>query len=238
MKTKYKFFITGGIIFGTVLILLLNYPLPYVLKQSFSDADTFWSMMTAVSTIGALIAAICAVFFTFKAWKFEKLPVVHAIGTFIISTKVRTNVLRDKFIDRPNSPHTLQLVNVGRGPAKNIIPSVGKEEERQGRFLEEINPHAFSLPSNQGTRIFNETLRVHGLRFVANNNYSIEFDKNLKIAYFYIRFKDYADKSYLTKVTIKRVNQVDDRELDKLIKMDDGIEVWKVADNTNEEAFE
>jgi len=234
MKINSKYFVLGGILFSFILLLLFR-PWVYPLLQiSFSEANLFWSMLTAVSTTGALIAAIYAVFFTFKAWELEKLPAVHAIGTFIISTKVKTNKIRDKFIERPDSPHTLQLVNVGRGPAKNIVPSVGKEEKRQGRFLEEINPHAFSLPSNQGTKVFNETLRIHGLRFASGNDYEIEFDENRKTAYFYIRFEDYVDKLYLTKVTIKRVNQVDDEELDKLIKADDGIEVWKVVDNMNE----
>ena len=234
MKISYKYFVLGGVL-GFLILLLLFRPWIYPLLQtSLTETNLFWSMLTAVSTTGALIAAICAVFFTFKTWEFEKLPVVHVIGTFIISTKVKTNKLRDKFIDRPDSPHTLQLVNVGRGSAKNIIPSVGKEEKRQGRFLEEINPHAFSLPSNQGTKVFNETLRIHGLRFVSGNDYEIEFDENRKTAYFYIRFEDYIDKPYLTKVTIKRVNQVDDEELDKLIKADEGIEVWKVVDNMNE----
>lgn len=233
MKISCKYFIIGGV-FGLIL-LLLSRPWTYPLLQiSFTEANLFWSMLTAISTTGALIAAIFAAYFAFKTWRLEKEPIVHAMGTFIISTSVKTNADRDNFINRKDSLHTLHLVNVGRGSAKNIMPSTGKTKELQGKFLEEINPHSFSLPSNQGTRVFKETLRVHGTRFTQKNPYKLEFIDNNRIAFFYLHYEDHAGKLYLTKVKIQRVEQVDDQNLDKLIKDNKGIEVWKVMENIDE----
>lgn len=192
------------------------------------------SLGVALGAIIAAIAASVAAYFAFKTWGLEKLPVVHAMGTFIISTKVGTNGNRDSFIDKEGSQHTLQLINVGRGSAQNVIPSTGKTKERRGRLLEEINPHSFSLPSNQGTKVFKETLRVHGQRFVTGNKYELEFENDRKTAYFYVHFEDYTGKPYLTKAKIERVNHVDDQRLDRLIKDNKGIEIWKVMENINE----
>jgi hypothetical protein len=192
-------------------------------------------MLTAVSTMGAFIAAAYAVKYAFKTWELEKKPIVHTMGTFIIATKVKARKNRDYFIDKKMSPHTLQLINVGRGPAKNVIPSTGKTKETQGRFLEEINPHSFSLPSNYGTRILKEILRIHGTRFTAHNSYKLEFIDGGRRGFFYIHYEDCEDKPYLTKVEIERVNLVDDENLNKLIKdANSGIEVWKVVRNSDE----
>ncbi len=230
MRIKYGYFIVGGIVTGTVLIFLLNYLSPCILKQSFSDANTFWSMITNIFTIGAFTTAIIAVIYAYKTWGLEKLPVVHAIGTFIISTKTKTNQLRDQAIFEKNSIHTLQVVNVGRGPAKKIVPSVRKNIS--GRLLEAVNPHSFSLPANKGTKEFEEILQVHGQRFVRGDEYELELEEDRKKAFFYIQFEDYKGHPFTTKVIIEKVEQADGK-LDKLIKTN-GIEIWKVMDNTVE----
>ena len=193
--------------------------------------NLLWEPITTVSTAALAIAAIVAGFYTHKTWTMEKLPIVHAIGTFIISKKVQTNNLRDQYISQPDSQHTFQIVNVGRGAAKNVTLSVRKSVI--GRFLEDVNPLSFSLPANKGTKELKEILRVHGQRFVPNDEYELVFEKGRKIAYFYIHFEDYEGKKYLIKVRVDRVKQADGRLGDD-IKRDDGVEVWKVMDNITE----
>lgn len=190
-----------------------------------------WNAISAIGTTGATVAASVAVYYAYKTWVLERLPIVHATGAFIISTRCEKNKTRDQFIFKPDSVHTLQLVNIGRGPAKNIAPSVRKDVK--GNFLEDINPHAFSLPANKGTGVFSETLRIHGQIFVIDNDHELEFENSRKTAYFYIHFEDCLGKRYLTKVKINSVEQVDDQNLDKLIKEKRGIEVWKIMENIN-----
>lgn len=191
-----------------------------------------WNAITALGTIGATAAASIAAYFAYKTWKLESQPVVQATGTFIISTVSNTNGLRDAYISKSESPHTLQVVNVGRGPAKNVALSVQKDII--GFFLEDINPPSFPLPANKGTKEFSEILRVHGQRFVMGDEYGLEFKDYRNTAYFYIHFEDHFGKRYITKVTINKVKQVDDQDLDKHIKTKHGIEVWKVMKNITE----
>ena len=189
---------------------------------SFFNAD-------AIAALGTLITAVVAVwalFLTNKTGIFDKTPVVQAMGTFVISTEVKTNKLRDEAIEK-GSVHTLQLINIGKGMAINAMPSVG--EDVRGYFLEAINPHSYVLPSNKGTRELGEILRIHGQRFVANDEYELDFENDRKTAHFYIHFEDYEDKQCLTKVKVEKVEQADG-ELADLLKTP-GIEVWKVIDN-------
>ncbi|MBI3619830.1 hypothetical protein HY214_01655 [Candidatus Roizmanbacteria bacterium] len=77
-----------------------------------------------------------------------------------------------------------------------------------------------------------EILRIHGQRFVTNDEYELDFQNDRKTAHFYIDFEDYECKRYLTKIKIEKVDQVDG-ELAALLKTP-GIEVWKVIDNIKE----
>lgn len=219
--------------FGFVLQLLapLNLDLELVrvrLCNLFLNIN--WDAMEALGTILAVITASVAARVAYKTWKLEQLPVVHATGTFIISTKDQvTNQVRDEVIGKDSTIHTLQLVNVGRGPAKNVIPSVSRDVE--GKFLEAINPHSFSLPANKGTKELGEVLRVHGQIFVRGNEYELEFENNRETGYFYIDFEDHSGKVYKTKVVVEKVKQADG-EMEKLRKIP-GIEIWKVMRNTS-----
>jgi len=191
----------------------------------FVSADT----LTAIGTIVTAFIAFIALFLTYRTGVFDKTPVVQAMGTFIISTKEKTNKLRDEAIEK-GSVHTLQLINIGKGMAINVIPSV--REDVRGYFLEAINPHSYVLPPNQGTRELGEILRIHGQRFVTNDEYELDFENDRKTAHFYIDFEDYECKRYLTKIKIEKVDQVDG-ELAALLKTP-GIEAWKVIDNIKE----
>lgn len=123
-----------------------------------------WDFFVAVGTIMTALVTAIALWLTYKTGIFDKTPDVLASGTFIISTKnENTNKMRDDAIEN-FTIHTLQLINVGRGLAKNIIPSVSKKVI--GNFLEDINPHAYTLASGKSTRDLGEVLRVHGQRFV------------------------------------------------------------------------
>ncbi|MBI3619831.1 hypothetical protein HY214_01660 [Candidatus Roizmanbacteria bacterium] len=108
---------------------------------SFVSADS----LTAIGTIVTAFIAFIALFLTYRTGFFDKTPVVQAMGTFIISTKEKTNKLRDEAIEK-GSVHTLQLINIGKGMAINVIPSV--REDVRGYFLEAINP-SYVLPPNQ-----------------------------------------------------------------------------------------
>lgn len=190
-----------------------------------------WDFFIALGTIVTALVTAIALWLTYKTGIFDKTPDVLASGTFIISTKNEdTNRIRDDAI-KNISIHTLQLINVGRGLAKNIIPSVRKEVI--GNFLEDINPHAYTLASGKSTRDLGEVLRVHGQRFVKGNEHALKFGEDRKIACFYIYFEDYTNNSKMTKVKIRKVNNADG-ELGKLVKTD-GIEVWKVIENTIKE---
>ena len=191
-------------------------------RVSFPNADA----LTAIGTLATAVVAILALSLTYKTGVFDKTPVVQAMGTFVISTKEKTNNLRDETIEK-GSVHTLQLINIGKGMAINVIPSV--KEDVRGYFLESINPHSYVLPSNKGTRELNEILRIHGQRFVAGDEYELDFENDRKIAHFYIYFEDYEGKQCLAKATIERVEQADGNLAD-LVKTP-GIEVWKVTDN-------
>jgi len=189
---------------------------------SFINADA----LIAIGTLATAVVAILALSLTYKTGVFDKTPVVQAMGTFVISTKEKTNKLRDETIEK-GSVHTLQLINIGKGMAINVIPSI--KEDVRGYFLESINPHSYVLPPNKGTRELGEILRIHGQRFVADDEYELDFENDRKITYFYIHFEDYEDKQCLTKVKIEKVEQADG-ELADLLKTP-GIEVWKVIDN-------
>lgn len=191
-----------------------------------------WDFFIAVGAVVTAIITAIALWLTYKTGIFDKTPDVLASGTFIISTKNEdTNKIRDDAI-KNISIHTLQLINVGRGLAKNIIPSVRKEVI--GNFLEDINPHAYTLASGKSTRDLGEVLRVHGQRFVKGNEHALEFGKDRKTACFYIYFEDYTNNSKMTKVKIRKVDNADG-ELGKLVRTA-GIEVWKVIKNTIEKS--
>lgn len=192
---------------------------------SFLNAD----VVTAIGTFIMAIIALLALILTYRTGLFDKTPVVRAMGIFTISTKEKTNKLRDEIIDK-GSAHTLQLINIGKGMAINVIPSV--KEDIRGYLLEAINPHSYVLPPNKGTKELGEILRIHGQRFVANDEYELDFENDRKIAHFYIHFEDFDGKRYLTKVKIEKVDQADG-ELAGLLKTP-GIEVWKVIDNIKE----
>lgn len=190
-----------------------------------------WDFFVAVGTIVAALVTTIALWLTYKTGIFDKKPDVLASGVFIISTKNEdTNKIRDEAI-KNSFIHTLQLINVGRGLAKNIIPSVKKGVI--GNLLEDINPHAYTLASGKSTRDLGEVLRVHGQRFVNGNKYALEFEEDHKTTRFYIYFEDYSNNSKMTKVKIRKVDNADG-EFGKLVKTD-GIEVWKVMENIKEE---
>lgn len=208
-----------------------------------------WNMFTAIGTISLAVFAIIAAYIALASWNLERFPIVHAVGTLIIATKnvditktdrkvLNARDFRDEYIFRQNSPHTLQLINIGRGPAQNIIPSVNKEIK--GELLESICSSSFSLPAGKGTKELAEKLRVHGQCFVEGGKkfksdivIELVFNAKRTIGYFDIYFEDCYGKKYWTKVTIEKVPQVDDDELNKAIKDEKtGIEVWKVANNS------
>lgn len=185
--------------------------------------------ITAFGTIITAITAIVALILTYKTGIFDKTPNILASGTFIISTKNEdTNKIRDKAI-KELSIHTIQLINVGRGLAKNIIPS--RKKDVRGEFLEDVCPHSFVLPPGKSTNGLGEILRVHGQIF-KRSSHKLEFE-NDDTSFFYIYFEDYSGKSAMTKVTIKKVGQADG-EIGELVNTD-GIEAWKVMENTTEE---
>ncbi len=214
------------LILGLSIIDLLSITrFQFLSNFSLINADA----ITALGTLITVVIAIWALFLTIKAGVFDKTPMVQAMGAFVISTKEKTNGLRDAAIEK-GVFHTLQLINIGRGMAKNVIPSVA--EDIRGFLLEAVCPHSYALPPNIGTRQLDEILRVHGQRFVANNNHELDFENDRKIAYFFIHFEDYYSKQYLTKVKIEKVEQADG-DLGDLLK-NPGIEVWKVIDNIPE----
>lgn len=230
MKINCRHFVLGAIIAVVILLVVFSPVLCPFLQKSFSDASIFWSMVTAIFTGGAFFAAIIAAYYAYRTWSLEKLPVVHAIGTFVISTRTETNQLRDEAVSDKDSPHTFQLINVGRGPAKKVIPSVTKDTS--GKLLEEVNPHSFSLSANKGTKEYGEILRVHGQRFVTDDKYKLEFEDDHKTAYFYVYFENHSDNPMMTKVTVRKVEGLDGK-WNKLVNTP-GIEVWKVMDNSPE----
>lgn len=184
-----------------------------------------WISLGTVAT-----AAIAAVAFLSarKAGVFDKTPNVLASGTFIISIEDSANRKRDGAISKDNSVHTLQLINVGRGLARNVVPS--RKKNKEGEFLEDICPHSFALPSGKSTRDLGETLRVHGQIFIRDKEL-FEFESG-DTAHFYIDFEDYSGRAYRIKVKIKKVGQADG-ELEEL-RETPGIEIWKVAENIKE----
>jgi len=208
-----------------------NYRFFFVARLQIFSSFSFFNA-DAIAALGTLITAVVAVwalFLTNKTGIFDKTPMVQAMGSFVVSTKGKTNGLRDEAIEK-GIIHTLQLINIGRGMAKNVIPSV--REDVKGYFLEAINSHSYVLPPSIGTRELGEVLRIHGQRFVANDEYELDFENDRKITYFYIHFEDYGGKQYLTKIKIEKVEQADG-DLGNLLK-NSGIEVWKVIDNIQE----
>ena len=201
-----------------------------------------WDFFMAVGTIVTTIVAVVALRLTHETGIFDKTPNVLASGTFIISTKNKkedknrtTNDIRDMEIDTDCSVHTFQLINIGRGLAKNIIPSI--REEIKGKFLEDISPHSFILPSGKSTRDLGEVLRVHGQIFEkgqTNETIETEDENDAMVGWFYIYFKDHSERTFKTKVKIKKVKNIDKSILggrtEELIKNPD-IEIWKVIDN-------
>ena len=233
------------------IILWLIVIIPIIIAIGFLDAQNFdnflyqhikfgslnyydlriWDFFVAIGAIMTALVTAIALWLTYKTGIFDKTPDVLASGTFIISTKNEdTNKKRDEAI-KNSSIHTLQLINVGRGLAKNIIPSVRKGVT--GNFLEDINPHAYTLASGKSTRDLGEILRIHGQRFVKGNKHALKFREDRKTACFYIYFEDYTNNSKMTEVKIRKVDNADG-ELGKLLKTD-GIEVWKVIENNIEE---
>lgn len=157
----------------------------------------------------------------------------------VISTKYETNNIRDNILKKRDSLHTFQIINIGRGSAKKVIPSVRKDE---GHFLEDINPHSFSLPPNKGTEDLKEVLRVHGQRFVPGDEYGLESGNDGTTKYFYIYYEDcFGKEKYLTRVKIRKILQFDEEIWDMFLKeeasvsqknpLEEGIEVWKIMDN-------
>ena len=206
--------------------------------------NIFWDILSAAGTAITALIAIVAFYFTREAGIFEKTPNVLASGAFFISindkdegNNKRTNDMRDMAIDVEHSIHTFQLINIGRGLAKNIIPSI--REDVEGKLLEDVSPHSFVLPSGKSTRDLGEILRVYGQRFVKgekNKTIEIKKDENdTKVGWFYIDFNDHSGKTFQTKVKIKKVKNIDKsikgRAIEDLIKNPD-IELWKVTDNT------
>lgn len=208
-----------------IIDLLYVSKFQFLSNLSLVNAD----VVTALGTLITAIVAILALSLTNKTGVFDKTPVVQAMGTFVISTKEKAKKLRGEAIEK-GTIHTLQLINIGKGMAKNVIPSVA--EDIRGYFLEAINPHSYVLPPNIGTKELGEILRIHGQRFVAGDEHELDFENDRKIAYFYIHFDDYESKRYLTKVKIEKVEQADG-ELADLLKTA-GVEVWKVIDNIKE----
>lgn len=170
----------------------------------------------SIPEIVTATVALLALFLTRQSGLFDKTPNVLASGTFVISTKVESNQQRDKEIIKINSIHTLQLVNVGRGLARNVTPSKGKNS--RGEFLEDVCPNSFALPPGKSTKDLGETLRVHGQLF-----------REATATSFYIDFENYSGKPYKTEVKIKKVGQADG-EIEEL-RRKPGIEIWKVISN-------
>ena len=192
MKISCKNFIIGEIIGVILLLMLFDFLSSSMVQKSFPEMSGFWSMVTAISTTGAFLAASVAAGYAYKTWSLEKLPVVHAIGSFIISKETESNQIRDRAIFKTDSVHTFQMVNVGRGSAKKVIPSV--KRGTSGRLLEEVNPYSFSLPANKGTKEFGEILQVHGQRFVRSDEYELEFEDNRCQKSIKINRRDYTER--------------------------------------------
>jgi hypothetical protein len=188
-------------------------------------------ILTGIGTMIVAVTAIITAKLASDTGIFDKKPNVSASGTFIISIKNgNANRKRDRAI-KESCIHTLQLVNVGRGLAKNVTPSAGKD--KRGKFLEDVCPHSFVLPPGKSTRDLGEILRVHGQRFVSKNEYELEFENNRHTRFFYIHFEDHSGKQYATKVKINKVQRADG-EMEEL-RTTSGIEIWKTIDNTVEE---
>ena len=217
-------------------------------------SDTNWDIVATVSNIIMALAAIVAAVIASrvlkvarKTWDLERLPIVHATGTFIIAKndlpiKVlngkKATVFRDEqILEEKNSPHTFQLINVGRGPARNVVPSVN--EKTRGELLELICPPSFPIPANSGTRELAEILRVHGQRFVRENENKGGDDEIIKFkdnsnGYFYIYFEDCKGEEYRTEVHVNKINRMDNdgSDLSKVINYGGtGVELWRVMSN-------
>jgi len=194
-----------------------------------------WDVLTAIGTVITAFIAIVALRLTKEAGIFEKTPNVLASGTFIISTRdEKSNKRRDDAINDADTIHTLQLINVGRGLAKNATPSI--RENVKGEFLEDVCPNSYALSSGKSTKELGEILRVHGQRFIGGKKketIEIKTEKENETGYFYIDFEDHFGKIYKTKVKINKVRGADGK-LEEL-RVFPGIEIWKVTDNTKVE---
>lgn len=206
------------------------------------SSNSIWEIISSLGVVVTAIIAGCALSATKRAGLFDKTPNVIASGTFIISKEVNANKSRDKEIDEKTSIHTLQLINLGRGMAKSVIPSIIKIKE--GRFLEDVCPHSFNLSSGKSTRELGEILRVHGQRFKDGKKGDVieiktekENREENKIGYFYIYFEDFYGTRYKTKVKIQKVKNIDNSikngRIEELINTTN-IEIWKVMENTKE----
>ena len=206
-----------------------NFLYQYIKFGSLNYYDLrIWDFFIAVGTIVTALVTAIALWLTYKTGIFDKTPNVLASGTFIISTlNEKSNTKRDEAIDEDKSMHTLQLINVGKGLARNVVPS--RMNSVSGEFLEDVCPHSFVLPSGKSTRDLGEILRVHGQIFKPEEK-KMSFENNNESAYFYINYEDYLEKSYKTKVKISKVGGADGK-VGQLLKTL-GIEVWKVTENT------
>ncbi len=189
-----------------------------------------WNFFISVGAIITALVTTIALWLTYKTGIFDKTPHVLASGTFIISTlNKKSNKKRDEAIDENKSIHTLKLINVGKGLARNVVPS--RMDSVNGEFLEDICPHSFVLPPGKSTGDLEEILRVYGQIFKPSGK-KMNFENNNGTTYFYINYKGYFKNSYKTKVKITKVLKADGK-LEEL-RSSPGIEIWKVMDNIPE----
>lgn len=183
-----------------------------------------WGLLKTASTLVTTIVAILGLLYVKRTWEFEKQPRVHAVGVFIISTKQQTNKARDQLI---KDYQTFQLVNIGRGPAGNVVLSVRRDES--GKLLEDYCPHTFAIPANYGTFSMKEVLHVHGQRFVSRDPYVLESDNGDYI--FYISYRDHEGVTRYTRVKVSRVKKADGLLGEVISKYNSSLMMWKVIEN-------
>lgn len=200
---------------------------PVRVDQEIYSNLSFWNIIASVGAVITAVTASLGLWYVRKTWNLERKPVVHAVGSFFISKSKESNIPRDNLISSKESDHTLQLINVGRGPGRNVVPSISLNIS--GKLLEDSCPNSFSIPSNNGTKILGEILRVHGQRFISGNEFELRTDKNNN-KFFYIHYEDHEGKKYSTEVEISKVIFADG-VVGKMLKKYKNLELWKIMRN-------
>lgn len=184
-----------------------------------------WDFYQGIGAVGALIFGIVAAFLAYRTWNLESKPNIQAVGSVLISLDEDTNGVRDNYMQEYN---TLYFVNVGRGPARNIVPSVNKNT--LGFLLEDYCPDTFSMAGNKDSKEMGLSFRVHGQRFESGNEYELEGTDNKR--YFYIRYQDHSGTLLITKVSLDKVNSTE-QEIGAAMSQNVALQLWKVSKNEN-----